>query len=189
MFAGQPLASSPTARLRRVCVVVMLCAIAGTPGPAGAAEIHPALPPATHVAPVAPLETVAAPPMATRDAVPRWVKGAILGGMGLISAGIGTWAGLEALDKTRAAEPDCATDLYDDVCNPRGLALRADARKYTNTATIGISLAPPLLAFSIWLLVTAPSSWEQRTTAGGPAASTGLRVSVVPGGVFVGRQF
>ena len=138
---------------------------------------------------MAPIQALPRPPPAPRNAISWRAKGAILSGLGLVSAAVGTWAGLEALANSRAAEPYCATGMYSNVCDPQGIALRDEGRKYTHTATIGLSFAFPLLVFGTWMLVTSPASWEQRTQVVSSLSSAQPTLSLTPGGVVVGQRF
>ncbi len=194
MYARRPLVTRSTAQRARpwaaVCLIASLCAAPA----AWAVGNDEGLPAAIPVPPLVPYETIAAPPAAPRDAVPGWSRGALLLGLGLVSAGIGTWSGLQALAHSRAAEPHCATDIYTDVCDPQGIAERNEGRRYTATATIGISASVPFFIFGTWLFVTAPMTWEQRTVAGGapgptPTPPAPTVFAVWPGGVVLGQRF
>ena len=207
MYAGPvPIRRATASRLahRAACVCLNVVSIAcvgpawGTPSstPPGNPPAKPpgiplqqALPPPNPVPAAAPLGAVKTPPVTPRAALSWSAKGGILAGLGVLSFGIGTWAGLQALSYSRDAGPHCGTGMYTDVCNPEGLALREEGRRYTTTATAGIMGSVPLLIFGTWLLAAAPMTWEQRTVADAQSDEPALEVGLTPGGLAVGGRF
>lgn len=189
MQVPRPLAAHATARLPPRCALAVTLLTCSMPLASWAQGTDAPLPEAVPVPPLASAGTVADPPMASRDTLSPWTKGAVLGGLGLISAGIGVWAGLEAMSNARAARSHCADGIYDDVCDPVGLAMRQEARKYTGTATVGVSASIPMLIFSTWLLATAAASWEHRTTEAARVTATGRTVGLMPGGLTLSQRF
>jgi tetratricopeptide (TPR) repeat protein len=108
------------------------------------------------------LEPVApAPPLTPEDSgtASRRQLAWISGGVGAAAAVTGLVLTLVALDKKKSAAPECSEALSGkDPCSARGDALRGEATKFANLATVSALASGAALATSFTLFVLAEQS-------------------------------
>ena len=113
--------------------------------------------------------------------------GLIVGGVGLLGIGVGSFFGLQAASKNSDAEEQCPRG---NKCDTReGVTLTEDAKDAANISTIAFGVGGVALAGGLVLFLTAPSSDEE------PAKAAGSRLMLAPvvgprgGGVSMGGTF
>jgi len=132
----------------------------------------PAAPPPTTAAPppVAPPPppATAPPPMAsppeadqTQDGTAQRTWGWVLGGVGLVGIGVGSYFGVRTLSKKKESDDHCDAANW---CDQEGVDLRDDALRSGDISTVAIGVGAAGLVTGVILLLTAPSGPE-------PAAS------------------
>lgn len=105
----------------------------------------------------------APPPPPPPRATTQKAIGFAAGGVGVVGLVVGTVFLLDAKSKYDDSKAQCPTDL--NVCSPRGVSLRDDARSAGNVATVLYAASGVSLAAGIVLVLTAPRSSEAPRTA------------------------
>lgn len=109
----------------------------------------------------------------------RKTLGIIVGSLGAVGLGVGTYYGIKARSSWKEAQTYCSVDYE---CEEAGVDLAARAKRFGNYGTIGFAAGGVLLVGGVVLFITAPSP---KKTAG-----TGLtRIGVGPGSVILGGTF
>jgi len=118
----------------------------------------------------------------TVHAVPPKVSGSILLGVGAVSLALGTWSGVRAISLVGDASSYCGEDIYDDVCGPKGLALRDEARTYAGLSTGAIVAGCASTFFGILVVSLASGNWRSVTE---PPSTLSLRAQPAADGAIV----
>ena len=92
----------------------------------------------------------------------------VVGGIGVVGLGLGTYFGVRALDEKSAASLHCAGK----ECDAQGVSLLDDAHASAMIATVALGAGVACFGAGLYLLLT--SSRPRETTA--PAAATGARL-------------
>lgn len=79
----------------------------------------------------------------------------VLGGIGVVGFGIGTYYGLSAISKNSSSESECPNDR--NLCSDRGVSLRNDALSRARISTAAFAVGGIALAAGVVLYFTAPS--------------------------------
>jgi hypothetical protein len=146
--------------------------VAAAPVPVATAPAAPvAIPPATRVG-----ETPAPEPPAGERLGPQKIAAVVIGGLGVVGLGLGTYFGLSSKSKHDDAGAHCAGN----ACDAEGVSLRSDAITAGNASTVAFALGAAALAGGAVVWLTAP-----------PASHESARVGVSPGagGVIVRGAF
>jgi hypothetical protein len=118
--------------------------------PEGATGPAPGTPAAAP--PVGPGAPADPPPEPADDGSSQHLLGAIVAGVGLVGLVVGTVFALKAMSLNDDSLRECPND--DNLCTPRGVALRDDARSAGNVATAGfaVGIAGVAVGGSLYLL-------------------------------------
>ncbi len=117
--------------------------------------------------------TVVVPPLEPLpDATGYYAGAAVLGGVGVIGIGVGTVAGILALDKRAEADAFCPSD---DACYTPGAELVADATTLAHVSTIGFAVGGAALAAGLVVLLLSPGEDSELSAALTPSGAA-LRV-------------
>lgn len=100
--------------------------------------------------------------------------GIVLGGVGILGTGVGSYFGLRAIGKNSDSDDKCRTATQ---CSPEGLTLRNQARDAAKVSTIAFSAGAALLGTGLVLFLAADD-----TRAAHGASSLFLTAGVVPSG-------
>ncbi|HTQ43546.1 MAG TPA: hypothetical protein VMI75_12365 [Polyangiaceae bacterium] len=124
-----------------------------------------------HVVP--PPVAVSTRPPETPDAPPRALRVVALatGAAGVLSAGVGAYLGIQAMNGRSGAPGTCSGDVCDDT----GAAVRRTAIQNADASTVAFAVGGALVATGVVLWILAPSSAPARSTVG-------LAPGVGPGG-------
>jgi serine/threonine-protein kinase len=150
-----------------------------------AAEPLPASPPAPGLAPsVSSGSTEGAPSSVRTDSPPEsepdHTLAYVVGGVGIIGIGIGSYFGLRAISKNSDAEAFCKPG---NACTQEGLNLTEEADNAATISNIGFALGGAALATGVVLYFMAPGGDETTALRVAPAvAKNGAGLSV--GGTF-----
>jgi hypothetical protein len=138
--------------------------------------------PATQETPVERETPMRAPPVEA-DAAPtsgsgQRTVGLILGGVGVVGIGVGSFFGLNAISKNDDSLDECTTK---SLCNETGVNLRNEAKDAATISTIAFVAGGALLTTGIVLYLTAPSGQESarrgvHIAAGAEPGSVALRI-------------
>lgn len=105
----------------------------------------------------------------------------IVGGVGIVALGVGSYFGLRAMSKNSEAEDSCDAN---NVCtDPRALTLTDEARDAANFSNIGFAVGGAALATSIVLFIVAPGGDETNALRVAPTVARG------GGGISLGGKF
>jgi hypothetical protein len=117
----------------------------------------------------------------------RQVAGVVMGVMGLLALGVGTAAGVIAINKTSEADsPEHCPEA--DACFDSGLALRDEARQAAAVSTVSLVIGGGALIGGLILWFTAPGESPQAgARPGAPVAGGGVGGSVA--GVALWGEF
>ncbi|MCB9577825.1 MAG: tetratricopeptide repeat protein [Polyangiaceae bacterium] len=142
----------------------------------------PAEPPPAPI-PVTPPPATPGPDQGTRDEDPgasQRTIGLVVGGVGLVGIGVGTFFGLDAISKNDDAKSHCPRGT---VCDDQeGVSLTDDAKKAATVSNIAFAVGGAALVGGVVLFLTAPSKSD---TAIRVAPAVGPRqASVLVGGRF-----
>jgi tetratricopeptide (TPR) repeat protein len=99
--------------------------------------------------------------------------GHIVGGIGVLALGAGTYFGVRALSKKSDSDAECPTD---QTCTERGKTLNDDAKTAARLSDVGIGLGLIGLGIGAYLVISSPTSRAPER------ARLELQPSVVPGG-------
>ena len=116
-------------------------------GPSTVTEKIPAL----KVVDESAVETSAEPPNA------QWIAGWVVGAVGLVALGVGTYFGIDTILKQNESEDHCV----DTLCDAEGVALREDGEVSANVANVTIAIGAAAVVTGIVLLVTADRGEEE----------------------------
>jgi tetratricopeptide (TPR) repeat protein len=142
------------------------------PVAAGAAASPPASEPATEPPP---------PSDAAAQSKKDHTLAFIVGGVGIVGIGVGSYFGLRAMSKNEDSEAFCNED---NVCDdPQALELTEEAKDAALISTIGFAAGGAALAAGIVLFVAAPGGGESNALRISP------RVARNGGGLTVGGSF
>lgn len=141
------------------------------PALAAAPEAPPPTPPAVEPPPaVAPV--VPASPSPVRDSEPSGTTqrtvGVIVGGVGIVGIGFGTYFGLSAISKNSDAKKLCDGSVCHD---PKGATLTDDARKAATVSNVAFGVGLAALGTGVVLYLTAPSEKTARSFSISPMAA------------------
>jgi serine/threonine-protein kinase len=117
----------------------------------------------------------------------RQITAIVVGGVGVVALGVGTFFGVDALGKTSDAKDAPYLCSDDGACpSPEGVALLEDARRSARTADLLIGAGIVAVGAGVALWFTAPHAPEE----GAPAAGTSARLapSVMPISMRQGRK-
>jgi serine/threonine-protein kinase len=98
--------------------------------------------------------------------------GLVVGGLGVVGLGLGTFFGLKSMSRHDDDQPHCDSSSN---CDPQGVALRNEARDAGNISTVAFIAGGALLAGGAVLFLTAPRGSSSGATAAvgfGPGAVT-----------------
>jgi hypothetical protein len=116
----------------------------------------------------------AAPPSGTMAAADAGgstsTVGIIVGGVGLVALGVGSYFGLESFSAWRDRNDHCGAEGCDD----EGIAYGEDTNRYANYANIGVGVGLVAVGVGTYLVLSSPSSPTGAEDTG--AASARLRV-------------
>ncbi len=129
-------------------------------------------------APAAP--PVTSPATSERDAAPaspQRTAGLVIGGIGVVALGVGSYFGLSALGKKNDAEDKCPSDPCGDK---DGVELNEDAKDAARLSNVFMFGGAALAATGIVLYFTAPSP----TTPTASVSSDGRSLKLSVGGAF-----
>jgi hypothetical protein len=98
--------------------------------------------------------------------------GFVVGGIGLVAVGVGSYFGITAISKSSDAKSLCPSGT--PCTNQDAVTENADAKTAATIATVAIGVGIVGLAVGAYLVLTAPSS-------SAPSTSTALRVSPIVG--------
>lgn len=152
--------------------------------PALEAEVVAAPPPAAEPPPVAPVVApTPAPASPVRDESPagetQRTIGLVVGGVGIIGVGFGTYFGLRAISKNADAKELCDGE----VCNDRrGVTLTDEARDAATLSNVTFGVGLAALVGGAVLYLTAPSARQN-------ALHVAPRVGKNAGGLWLGGSF
>ena len=146
------------------------------------AEPAPAPPPAaasTQPPPPAPHDNGPAP--VSSDGSTQRTAGWIVGGIGVVGLGLGSYFGLRAVGKWHDSDAECPTSA---TCTSDGATASEDAGKAADISTVSFIVGGVGVGVGAVLLLTAPSGESGK-------ASAWLRPSIGPrgGGALVGGRF
>ncbi|HEY5959804.1 MAG TPA: tetratricopeptide repeat protein [Polyangiaceae bacterium] len=117
------------------------------------------LPASSNSAPLIPTSPPAA--NANRDqGKTQRVLAVVLGGVGVVSLGIGSYYGLSAIAKNSKSKDECPSDP--NLCRPEGVDLRESALHRATISTVAFAIGGATLAAGAVLLLTAPSTESPR---------------------------
>ncbi len=102
--------------------------------------------PAATLSPQPPRDAGASGSLTTQETL-----GLVVGGVGIVGVGLGSYFGVRAISKNSDAEDDCPTDL---LCNPEGLKKTDDARADANFSNIAFIAGGVLLTTGVVLYLT-----------------------------------
>lgn len=121
--------------------------------------------------PAAPPEVVrepeSAPPVAADSSSGQRTLGYVLGGVGVVGVGVGTYFGLRAISKEKQSDERCT----DGGCDQRGLDLSSEASTAATISNVGFAIGAVGVAAGAYFLVTASSS---ETRARSPRLTAGV---------------
>ncbi|HEX6276321.1 MAG TPA: hypothetical protein VFZ53_24945 [Polyangiaceae bacterium] len=121
------------------------------------------------------------PPDAPPESKKNHTLAFIVGGVGLVGIGVGSYFGLRAMAKNKDSEAFCNEE---NVCDdPQALELTEDAKDAALISTIGFAAGGAALAAGIVLFVTAPGGDESNALRISP------RIARNSGGLTVGGSF
>jgi serine/threonine-protein kinase len=104
----------------------------------------------------------------------RQITAIVVGGVGVVALGVGTFFGVDALGKTSDAKDAPYLCSDDGACpSPEGVALLEDARRSARTADLLIGAGIVAVGAGVALWFTAPHAPEE----GAPAAGTSARLA------------
>jgi hypothetical protein len=169
---------APEGRTVEVSVKALAPAIA-TAAPPATPPVAVATPPAVLPPPEAPLETtppppgetettgaIFPPPVTEQSGSTQRTVGWIVGGAGVAALGVAGGFGIYSMTKRSRANDHCDGS----ACDARGVALKNDAIKAGNVATITGIAGGAALAGGLLLVLTAPSDGDLPPTAGAEPA-------------------
>ncbi|MBX3126020.1 MAG: tetratricopeptide repeat protein [Polyangiaceae bacterium] len=123
--------------------------------------------------PAAPPEVVRdpepAPPVAAVSSSGQRTLGYVLGGVGVVGVGVGTYFGLRAISKEKQSDERCT----DAGCDQRGLDLSSEASTAATISNVGFAIGAVGVAAGAYFLVTASSS-PTETRARSPRLTAGV---------------
>jgi hypothetical protein len=100
-----------------------------------------------------------------------------MGGVGLAALVAGSVLGIQAKRKNDDSKAECPREV--ELCSPKGVALRDDARGYAVGSNIAFAVGGGLLATGFVLLLTAPSNTNSTALTLRPSAlGTGADMSL-----------
>ncbi|MCA9633375.1 MAG: hypothetical protein KC766_37255 [Myxococcales bacterium] len=154
-----------------------------------------ALAPATSAPAPAPTPLVADEGTLAEDGSGQRTLGIVVGVVGLLGVGAGTFFGLQASSKNSEADDNCRSS-DSSQCNQKGVDLGQEAEDAATLSTIAFGVGALALAGGIVLYATAPSNDAAAGSARRRTARLrGTEVRLVPAatpsqaGVFVGGHF
>ena len=121
------------------------------PAPSGAAPAAPvpaSSPPASDSASSGSLST-------------QQILGLVVGGVGVVGAGLGSYFGVRAISRNSEAEDECSSN---NLCSQKGLNLTDDARSDANFSNIAFVAGGVLLTTGVVLYLTGGPSERERVT-------------------------
>jgi serine/threonine-protein kinase len=122
-------------------------------------------------------------PAADRGAASQKTAAYVLGGVGIVGIGVGSFFGLKAISKAKDAQSFCPNGLQ--CIDNQGVTLSDDARSAALVSDITFALGAAALVGGVVLYLTAPSS----PSGDPPTPSTALRARVRPNGVSLEGSF
>jgi hypothetical protein len=164
----------------RVSVTVPpLVAVAALPAPSP----KPAPAPVPAPAPPPPLAAPPPPKPAPPNGDTQRLIGVIVGGVGVVGLGLGTYFGLHAISKNKDAKPFCTRGT---VCySEQGVSLTNDAKTSADISDIAFVAGAAALAGGVVLYLTAPSNHAEQVSRLRLAPAVGPNSA----GAMLGGQF
>jgi hypothetical protein len=131
--------------------------------------------PGVQTIPVAALDAVAAPPPPPpplppppppppppAPSSPLRTVGFVVGGVGIVGVGLGSYFGVAALSSKNDGNAHCSGKF----CDAQGLSLESDAHSKATVSTIAFAVGAVALAAGVYLVVTAPSQQAAQLRVG-----------------------
>jgi hypothetical protein len=101
------------------------------------------------------------PPPPAQDAGMRTL-GFVLGGVGVVGVGLGSYFGVAAISKKNSGNAHCTGKL----CDAQGLSLESDAHTDATVSTVAFAVGAAALAAGAYFVLTAPASQSARLQVG-----------------------
>jgi serine/threonine-protein kinase len=83
----------------------------------------------------------------------------VIGGVGVVGVGVGSYFGVKAISKNSDAETLCSAD---NLCPPQGMTLTDEARKAATASNIAFAAGGALVAIGVVVFVTGGRSDTER---------------------------
>jgi hypothetical protein len=109
----------------------------------------------------------------------RLIAGYVVGGVGLLALGVGTYFGVRTLSKKSQSDDQCPTA---DTCTDEGVELNDAARQAATVSNIGLGLGIVGVGVGAFLVLTAPRGHARRVSPSGNTSSLRLAPTGGPGG-------
>lgn len=110
----------------------------------------------------------------------RQMTAYVVGGVGVVAMGVGTFFGLRAISKSNESDDHCRGTL----CDQSGLDLNDDARSAAKVSNIAIGLGLVGVGVGTYLLLTepdnAPERGAEKPAKGRSSADSAARIQLVP---------
>jgi hypothetical protein len=131
--------------------------------------------PGAQTVPVASLDPIAAPPPPPppprpppppppepAQGSPLRTVGFVLGGVGVVGIGLGSYFGVTAISNKNSGNAHCSGKF----CDPQGLSDESDAHSAATVSTVAFAVGAVALAAGAYFVFTAPSSQSARLEVG-----------------------
>jgi tetratricopeptide (TPR) repeat protein len=176
-YESQSSKTTLSARDRRTVTIPALKAVPGSTPPRD--EVKPEPPTSSQSSMALPHESITPEAPPSRSNAGR-VVGVVIGGVGLVGVGIGSYFGVRAYQKNRDAKDDYRCS--GDVClDPGGLSLTDEARDQARLSNIAFAAGGGLLALGIVIYAVSPSQSQSGLSVAPSIASNGAGLSVQGG--------
>jgi len=178
-YESQSSTTTLSARDRRTVTIPPLKAVEGSTPPANEQKPEPELTTSPKRSTALPHETVT-PERPSSHSNTGHVVGVVIGGVGLVGVGFGSYFGVRAYQKNRDAK-----NLYrcsGDIClDSGGLSLTNDARDQARLSNIAFAAGGGLLALGIVIYAVSPGQSQSGLLVAPSIASNGAGLSVQGG--------
>ena len=138
----------------------------------------PAVTPAPSGAATAPPSTVPPPAQPEPGLTTRQTLGIVIGGVGVVGLGLGTYFGVQAISKNSDAESFCKAD---NLCSSQGISLTDKARKDATASNIAFAAGGALVALGVVVFVTGGRSSDTERLALVPVLAPGTAAASILG--------
>lgn len=88
--------------------------------------------------------------------------GFVLGGVGVVGVGVGSYFGVTAISKKNSGNAHCTGKL----CDSQGLSLESDAHTDGAVSTVAFAVGAVALAAGAYFVITAPASQSAQLQVG-----------------------